>query len=788
MKSTFESESLNSRQGWEDLERSPTRAPASSERPFSQRRSWESTAPTFVPESVTHTLAAPGHPLDPGTREFMEARLGHDFSRVRVHTDARAAESARAIKAHAYAAGSDIAFAPGKFATDTPEGRQLLAHELVHTVQQANLPAPCGNLTLDTAADSPWEREADHAAHVATEGPAAAGPTLGTPRLSPARAVHVARQKVAGYETKPIVFERADIEKLVGVSYWEQKVTGKYDLTFVNTVTDRFKADQEERDAVLSILWQRRPHAALKAEEVVTVSIPARTGSPKSQALLYQFTFQPVPKDAAKGTLEKVKVEFKAAGAQAAVSAAPTPPAGYVAPSLSRGANDFPGGIDDYLAKYPEEKKQLYLWIENVPGPAFDQIITTSTPLPAGKKHETNHRVTGTKPSGGKLTVEITYLSETPITVENPAAGYAAKDFADISLDEQHAKPTDKLGTITGLAAVPADEVLSVKYTIGQYFAGGTRNKEVDVVVPIAKKSTSVLYTLRFLPTTNDVEIQRVGEAGSSVALTATALNITRVAGFAENSADPAVFKAWITKRYPGVTPTGATLVELQASVNQAMAANAGTPAWFTANYGIEILDATAAEARLTTVHKQASALTTGLKSFTADDLHRLEFSLEAMGDSALKTVRGTRMVRQEVHLELVGKPPVVTPDAKTGGLTLQHGAEKTILIYDSPTANETHLFIGGTAGVRASSVGTYVHEFGHVLEMQNKLEAPFAAFVKAQGIAPLTWYAKSKPVTESFPEAFFVFQSDPEWMKSNLPALFTWLDAVNRTGAPPKP
>lgn len=770
-------------------ERSISNKSAISERPFVQRRAQEFTSSVVIPESVNRTLAAPGHPLDSGTRNFMESRLGHDFSRVRIHTDAQAAESAHAMQAHAYTAGHDIAFAPGKFATDTLEGRQLLGHELAHTIQQQHLPTNPTNLTLDTAIDSPLEREADRAAQFAVSARAVTAATWARPRLSPAGARHVARQKVAGYETKPIAFERADIEKLVGVSYWEQKVAGKYDVTFIDPVTARFKADAEECDAVLAVLWQRRPQAALKTDEVITVSIPARSGSPKSHALLYQFTFQPVAKDAAKGSLESVKVEFKAAGAQSVVSAAPTPPTGYSAPTLSRGASDFPNGIDDHFAKYPEEKKQLYLWIENVPGPAFNQIVTTSTPLPAGKKHQTNYRVTGTKPAGGKLAVEITYLGETPIAVENPAPGYSSKDFADITLDEQQAKPTpDKLGTISGLGALPADEVLSVKYTIGQYFAGGTRNKEVDVIIPIAKKPTSVLYTLRFLPITNNVEIERVGEAGSSVALTTTALNIARVAGFAQNSADPAVFKTWIAKRYPSVTPSGTTLVELQTSVNQAMASNAGTPAWFTANYGIEILDATAAQTRLTSIHQQASAQTAGLKSFSADDLHRLEFSLEAMGESALKMVRGTRMVRQETHLEIVGKPPVVTPDSKTAGFTLQHGSEKTILIYDSATGNETHLFIGGTAGARPSSVGTYVHEFGHVLELQGKLAGPFAAFVKAQGIAPLTWYAKSKPVTESFPEAFFVFQSDPEWMRSNLPALFTWLDAVNRTGAPPKP
>jgi hypothetical protein len=66
----------------------------------------------------------------------MESRLGYDFGRVRVHTDATAAESARAVDALAYTVGRDLVFASGQYAPGTGTGRKLLAHELVHTVQQ----------------------------------------------------------------------------------------------------------------------------------------------------------------------------------------------------------------------------------------------------------------------------------------------------------------------------------------------------------------------------------------------------------------------------------------------------------------------------------------------------------------------------------------------------------------------------------------------------------------------------------------------------------------------------
>ncbi|MDS0301099.1 DUF4157 domain-containing protein [Halogeometricum sp. S1BR25-6] len=69
----------------------------------------------------------------------MEQRFGHDFSRVRVHTDAPAERSARAVNARAYTVGNDVIFDEGRFAPRTQEGRRLIAHELAHVVQQSNV-------------------------------------------------------------------------------------------------------------------------------------------------------------------------------------------------------------------------------------------------------------------------------------------------------------------------------------------------------------------------------------------------------------------------------------------------------------------------------------------------------------------------------------------------------------------------------------------------------------------------------------------------------------------------
>jgi len=80
--------------------------------------------------------AAPGQPLDPVTRAFMEPRFGHDFSRVRVHTGENVSASAKALGALAYVRGSDMFFGAGQYAPHTYEGCRLLSHELAHVLQR----------------------------------------------------------------------------------------------------------------------------------------------------------------------------------------------------------------------------------------------------------------------------------------------------------------------------------------------------------------------------------------------------------------------------------------------------------------------------------------------------------------------------------------------------------------------------------------------------------------------------------------------------------------------------
>ena len=152
-----------------------------------QKSSTGPATPGAMPHVVEQVLTAPGHSLDPDTRRFMEPRFGSDFSGVRVHTDALAADSANAVNANAWTVGQDIAFAAGRYQPSTPEGQTLLAHELAHTVQQRGLQrSSTDGVSLEGGAEyERLEREAERAAASVMAGSARTGAGVATrPTLS----------------------------------------------------------------------------------------------------------------------------------------------------------------------------------------------------------------------------------------------------------------------------------------------------------------------------------------------------------------------------------------------------------------------------------------------------------------------------------------------------------------------------------------------------------------------------------------------------------------------------
>jgi hypothetical protein len=132
----------------------------------------ESNGEETVPPVVDEVLRTPGQPLESTFRRLMEARFGHDFGQVRVHTGAAAAESARAVNASAYTVEGDVVFGAGQYAPASPAGRRLLAHELAHVVQQrrGSVAGQSGIGPADSALERDADRAADRLGHRPTTG------------------------------------------------------------------------------------------------------------------------------------------------------------------------------------------------------------------------------------------------------------------------------------------------------------------------------------------------------------------------------------------------------------------------------------------------------------------------------------------------------------------------------------------------------------------------------------------------------------------------------------------
>jgi len=729
-----------------------------------------------APASVDQALVSPGRPLEPALRQDMGQRFGYDFSRVRVHSGAAAEQSARDVNAAAYTVGHNIVFGAGWFAPGTRQGRRLIAHELTHVVQQSGADG-IGQGQYAPQTTSGQQLLAHELPHVMQQR------AIGAPM--------VARQGLEQYKTSAVRITGADMETAAEGSYWEQKVSEVYLRVNVVPVKTRFDADSEERDAVLSTLWNMRPKT-VTARTAVLANIPARKGATTSKALIYQFTFIPT----ARGEkLPRVEISFVAEGAAAASVASPAPAAGYSPPSLGLSHIGFPGkDIDKYWKAHPEEHKQVFNWIENVAPDPFEQVITTEVIPPAGSKkppQKASFRVKGQKTGGSVQSLEIEFLGAIIATKADPPAGYHDKERLDLNIEKLQGQEKDKLGAITGLDKLPADEITPVKYVIWQYFKkGGARKAEVDVIVPIMTTSRRVFYTLRFKPG-NDVEVERVAEEGTDAKAKQKSLNemdVARVRGFTDNSKDPATLTTWLKKRYPSVTPQGKTVEELRQSVNTTMQADAGTPDWFKNNYDLTALPTADGSARLRDIHKVPAALTTDVQNFMPSDLNFVEFALQTMSELILALVKGVRLIRKTMGIAPINAAPKFKADASVAGIALQNGSEKSIAIFDKAKAGDDFLFLGGKGGVRQEATETAAHEFGHIVETQAGIQKAFLKFVAKHKIKPITWYAAKQPEKDFFTEAFAIHHTDPEWMRNNQPQLFDWFEILNKTGAPPPP
>lgn len=139
-----------------------------------------------VPTNAANKIKAlqgKGRPLHASARDYFEPRFGYDLSRVRVHTDSKAAEAADSVHAIAFALGNDVVFGAGQYSPGTSAGRRLIAHELTHVVQQDNDPVAIvmGNYASDII---PPRRGDHHERSQFHARPLAAKKILGISRVS----------------------------------------------------------------------------------------------------------------------------------------------------------------------------------------------------------------------------------------------------------------------------------------------------------------------------------------------------------------------------------------------------------------------------------------------------------------------------------------------------------------------------------------------------------------------------------------------------------------------------
>jgi Domain of unknown function (DUF4157) len=749
-----------------------------------------------APASVYQALASPGRPLEPALRQDMEHRFGHDFSRVRVHSGATSEKSARDVNAHAFTMGEDIVFGANRFAPGTNEGRWLLAHELAHVVQQAagmtasvqrrplfpprtNYRFDTGQITVDDLSDP----EISMRLHSMTRGELR--DYLGLV-MDPDVREYIGRllapQPTAQVETASLTLTQANMDKLVGLSYWEQRTWSAFDLSGYPA---RFTKSAEERDAVYAALWQVFPQGSATPPTSKLITLPPN--AQRKNALLYEFVIKAPAKAGGKTRLD---INFQLERAGSVFDTAAEPPKGYDASPLSFNSDvGFPEGADRYFASHHEERRQIAYWVKQQSG-SFERLVVTRSVAKGGKgpPTETMFLVSGKKEKDGSLSqLDIELRPGGRPAEVTPMADYRNRDYGDLLLENAQTKPDptkgDKLGYVN-MGGAPPDEIVSVKSVIANYFTViGTRNAEVDAVIPIAGTKREVFYTLRFR-LDNEVDVERIGEKGSNAKLDPSRMDIARVRDFGANATDPTKLKAWLSKRYPGIKPAGATVEELRDSANKAMNSDAGTPAWYQANYKVTVIDGPSTQKRLKNVHKLNKMQTPDddNKDFTPDELRLAELSLQTLTETILKLLRFVFLGRKKDHRE---KDGTIGP---YDGQTFWNGSQKTVVVFDSGMGGNASVFRGGPEGVNVPQAMLFTHEFGHVTEPMTGARSAFDKFVKNAGIQPFTRYAESKPDSEFFAEAFAISQTDPEWLRRNHTSVYYWFETFNRTGKAPKP
>lgn len=689
---------------------------------------------TFT-RSLAQARTGGGEALPTDTRRLMENRFRQDLSSVRIHRDSRAGALADEINARAFTHGNHVFFGRDTFQPGQREGQRLIAHELAHTLQRP------GNTIQRKVTDHSVEN---------TQG------------------VQPANTKDASEKT-----------------YWDAKLAESYEL-----MPENFDAlTPEERNALLggaATVLPATPPA--KGEKKSTQLVQVPVGSPpKNQALYVRI----VPRSAEETDATakpQLYVTLIGGGTQLVPEEVGAVPSGGDTSSPDVDSRGFRNNDDDFYEKYREETKRLYWWFNTKANTSsgFVKTLKMTTTVKEGETEQKRTSLFIVRYSKGDFmstSLEFYLQASDTIPVGTPQADSLDKTSQTLKIEALQNDPKDKIGKVD-LTGVPQKERASVEYTILRYFEDPkARSTEIDAVIPISDSGDWVNYTLRFDTSasgkvkTTDISVERIGKAQEPQDDPLDVdLDIQRVKEYPASETDPAKLADWIKGRYPGMTITETTTTKIIEQANSQLSRDADTPSWFRDNYGITILDATDLADRLKKTHSVSPDHVVDTKDFEGPELRHLEVSLQQMGANMLSKWKGLNMGRKEANL---------SSSKQLAGRAYSNGSDYTVVLYDGAFEKE-YTFYGGSAGVFATSVSDITHELGHIAEyQQSAAKTKFNAFVKAESIAPFTWYAKDD-AGEFFPEAFSLFYSDPEWMKTHHLKLYEWFSEYDKTGTPP--
>ncbi len=199
-----------------------------------------------------------GNALPDNTRNFMESRMGADFSGVKIHTGNTSEKMNRELGARAFTVGNDIHFGAGQFSPESSDGQRLLAHELVHTVQQG----AAGQMVQRDLALRP---EGFGDARNLSKKDIRKAVRFNRRAFKSRKALKIIRDVLGG--GLKVSDARSDAALAIGVAEWQAEqgiaIDGKISAVTLLFITEELDAEGEKTDADFLRKNFRRSHSGL---------------------------------------------------------------------------------------------------------------------------------------------------------------------------------------------------------------------------------------------------------------------------------------------------------------------------------------------------------------------------------------------------------------------------------------------------------------------------------------------------------------------------------------------